>query len=82
MRGPFNGRLGALVLAVTALCCRNVHSLDMQQFSVNIYGNETHDISPLLYGIFFEEVKFPQHSCLTSSLLCCMTGHHAAISEA
>ena len=46
----------ACVAAALALLCGYVCSYDMQQFSINVYGNKSHDISPLLFGIFFEEV--------------------------
>ncbi len=54
-----SGRLVATIMAVAAISTQNVNSVTMQQFTVNIYGNETHDISPILYGIFFEEVRSP-----------------------
>ena len=46
----------ACTAAALALLCGHVGSYDMQQFSIHVYGNESHAISPLLYGIFFEEV--------------------------
>ena len=46
----------------------HVSSTDMQHFTVNIYGNETHEISPILYGLFFEEVL--SQSLATLALLC------------
>ena len=46
----------ACIAAALALLCGHVGSYDMQHFSIHVYGNESHAISPLLYGIFFEEV--------------------------
>ena len=51
-----HGCLVVFLVASAVASTRLSESIDMQQFSVHVYGNETHDISPLLYGIFFEEV--------------------------
>ena len=61
--------LVASFVAVAASSIHDVNSVNMQQFSVNIYGNVTHEISPILYGIFFEEV----HSPLDLLTLQCVT---------
>lgn len=53
-------------LAMAAFCCRHVHSIDMQQFSLHVYGNDTHEISPLLFGIFFEEASLCTLLCYQS----------------
>ena len=50
------GYLVVFLVTSAAASTRLSKSIDMQQFSVHVYGNETHEISPLLYGIFFEEV--------------------------
>ena len=54
----------ACIAAALALLCGHVGSCDMQQFSIHVYGNESHAISPQLFGIFFEEVIIPlSESC-------------------
>ena len=69
-RPPF-GCLVATIMAIAAISTQTVNSVTMQQFTVNIYGNETHEISPILYGIFFEDVRFPHpvstHCCFAIS---------------
>ena len=54
----------ACIAAALALLCGYVDSYDMQQFSIHVYGNESHAISPLLFGIFFEEVAAPPIICM------------------
>lgn len=49
----------ASIVAVAAFSTHYANSVSMQHFTVNIYGNETHEISPILFGVFFEEVHSP-----------------------
>ena len=67
MLSPALARLVVYLMAMAAISIRHASSTNMQHFTVNIYGNETHEISPTLYGLFFEEV--PSQSLTVLALL-------------